>query len=139
MDLEGIWYNELGSKLIIESVNDGKIEGKYETTVGSAQGIYALSGRVEKTAQPQLNQSIGWVVVWDNEMTNNNCVTSWSGQLQEMDGEKVIHAYWMLTIETSSRSNWKSTMIGHDTFKRQFTSSDIINELVNSRNISHPL
>ncbi len=139
MQQSRIWYNELGSKMIIDSVHDGQIEGKYETTVGSAQGIYRYRVELKKITISQRNQSIGWVVVWDNNITNNNCVTSWSGQLQETDGAQVIHAYWVLTIETASRSNWKSTMIGHDTFTRQFTLPSPMNELVNLRNISHPL
>ncbi|NOJ29835.1 MAG: hypothetical protein DA328_06680 [Nitrososphaeraceae archaeon] len=137
--MEGIWYNELGSKMIIDSINDGQIIGNYETTVGSAQGLYTLSGRTEKNVKSQENQSIGWVVVWDNEITNNNCVTSWSGQLQEIEGEEVIHAYWMLTIETVPGSNWKSTLIGYDTFKRTIPTASVINKHVNSRSVSHPL
>jgi len=45
MQLKGTWYNELGSEMILTTVQAGKIEGTYETFVSvCAKGKYVLVG-----------------------------------------------------------------------------------------------
>ena len=103
MSLEGIWYNELGSKVELE-VDDCSIEGTYHTTVGDAQGIYRLVGRTDGQHMGT-NQAVGFVVSWVNEVNGNSfSVTAWSE--------------WLLTTETNPDDDWVSTLVGHDTFRR---------------------
>jgi hypothetical protein len=47
MDLNGDWYNELGSKMTLR-VKGSSITGKYHTAVGDADGIYELGLRPYK-------------------------------------------------------------------------------------------
>ena len=123
MNLNGTWYNELGSKMILET-NGNNIVGTYNTGVGDASGTYKLVGLFNASDEPSL--SIGWVVVWSNEAGNSESVTSWSGQLQPVDGQDTIVATWLLTSETDSDDDWQSTKVGIDRFTKTALSSDSI-------------
>ena len=116
MNIEGKWYNELGSQVDFE-IKGNLLSGKYQTAVGDASGIYLLTGQLN--ASQEVSQALGFVVVWQNEHKDSNSVTSWSGQAQEIDGEDVITTTWLLTSETEADEDWQSTLIGKDVFKRE--------------------
>ncbi|MGH9947223.1 MAG: avidin/streptavidin family protein [Pyrinomonadaceae bacterium] len=115
MRLAGIWYNQLGSKMELV-LKQGNLSGWYETAVGSASGPYVLAGRTDTDDDAARN--VGWVVSWENDKGSSDSVTAWSGELQEIDGEEVISTTWLLTIETTPATNWKSTLVGKDIFTR---------------------
>jgi hypothetical protein len=117
MKLDGVWYNELGSKMVLR-VEAGAITGTYETLVGDARGSYRLVGRTETT--PSASQSVAFVVCWDNETVSNRCCTAWCGQLQlDGRGDETIATTWLLRGDGDATTRWKSTIVGQDLFRRQ--------------------
>lgn len=58
MDISGMWYNQLGSQMIL-TVSGKKLGGTYHTKVGDASGIYELTGL--KDIDNDASTAIGWV------------------------------------------------------------------------------
>jgi len=112
-NLNGIWYNELGSVMTIQT-NGSTIIGTYQTAVGDASGVYNLIGHID--TDNDSSQAVGWVVVWQNKYGSSDSVTTWSGQFQVIDGVPTIVTTWLLTQETNPSDDWRSTLIGQDTF-----------------------
>ena len=122
MPLDGTWYNELNSEMTLsvseDSSNGSIVTGTYQSKVGDAAGIYTLTGITDE-GTGDLTPNIGFAVSWVNPIYgNSNSVTTWSGQVQEINGEEVITTFWLLTQETSPANSWTSTRIGQDTFTR---------------------
>jgi hypothetical protein len=136
MSLTGTWYNELGSEMEL-TVKDGLVTGTYRTAVGDAKGDYPLAGRADITNDTTPN--IGFVVSWENQYANADSVTSWSGQYQILNNEEVITTFWLLTMETNPKLNWRSTLIGQDVFKRTRPTNEQINAKLGIGPVSHPL
>ncbi|WP_259015294.1 avidin/streptavidin family protein [Emticicia fluvialis] len=124
-NLEGVWYNELGSKMTLQ-VLGSNISGTYETKVGDAEGMYNLIGQVD--GQTGNCMAIGWVVVWQNGLMNSDSVTSWSGQFRTDFGDPMIVTTWLLTTETSISNEWQSTIVGKDYFTKILAEEDKITE-----------
>ena len=142
MPLDGTWYNELNSEMILsvsEAPNSGSIvTGTYQSKVGDAAGIYTLTGITDQgtgDATPNLGFTVSWV---NPTYGNTNSVTAWSGQLQEIDGEEVITTFWLLTQETTPANNWKSTLVGHDTFTRTPPTKEQIAARISRGSIPYP-
>jgi Avidin family len=112
-NLNGTWYNELGSLMTIET-NGNVISGTYQTAVGDAKGIYYLVGLTD--TDNAASQAVGWVVVWQNQYGDSGSVTSWSGQYQVVNGVPTIVTTWLLTMETNPQDDWQSTLVGQDVF-----------------------
>lgn len=112
-DLNGTWYNELGSVMKLQT-NGNLISGTYQTAVGDARGIYRLTGLTD--SDDSANQAVGFVVVWQNEYNNSHSVTSWSGQFLVINNTPTILTTWLLTKETNPGDTWRSTLVGQDTF-----------------------
>ena len=87
MDLAGTWFNELGSKMVLD-VNGAAVSGKFETDVGEAKGTYELVGRTETAAND--SQSVAFVVAWQNAKGRTGSCTAWCGQLQKEGRAEVI-------------------------------------------------
>ena len=115
MNLNGKWYNELGSAMTLK-VEGKKITGTYHTTVGDASGTYDLIGQTDTNKDG--SQMVGFVVAWNNQEGNSEAVTAWSGQYQMIDGEEIIMAAWLLTQETAVDDDWKLTVVNKDIFTR---------------------
>lgn len=115
MNIEGVWYNELGSTLTIDSVNDGQITGSYQTAVssGCANGSFQVVGQTDTDSG---GQYVGFVVLWKNAQSTCNSGTTWSGQLQGINGSAMITAFWLLTMEVDPGEEWQSTLVGQDVF-----------------------
>lgn len=142
MPLDGTWYNELNSVMnlsVQEIPNNGSvIAGTYQSQVGAAGGIYTLSGITDEgTGDPTPN--IGFAVSWVNPNNgNSNSVTAWSGQLQVINGEEVITAFWLLTQETNPANNWSSTRIGQDVFTRTQPTEAQVKARLSRGSLPHP-
>src|SRR6266545_2318681 len=138
MQLKGTWYNELGSEMILTTVQAGRVEGTYETFVSEcAKGKYLLIGRTD--TDNDAAENIGFVVSWENENGSCDSVTTWSGEVQtDKDGEEVIRTTWLLTMETAQNANWKSTLIGKDTFTRTKPTKAQIDKILGTRDLPHP-
>ena len=118
MDIKGTWYNELNSTLKIKKVKDGNLTGTYETAVsneGCAQGSFKVAGR---TDTDNGGYAVAFVICWQNDESDCESVTAWSGQAQVIDGEETLTAMWLLTSETPPDKNWTSTLVGKDVFTR---------------------
>lgn len=117
INLVGTWHNELGSTLIIESVQSGVLSGTYETTGASgtcAKGKFRVSG---VTDTEKGGNNIGFAVSWRNDLSNCHSVTAWSGQVLNPGPSQYISAFWLLTVESSQAASWAATHIGLDTFE----------------------
>ena len=112
-----IWYNELDSKMEIESVDTatGVFGGRYCSRVGEAEYWYVLTGR-----QDTDGKTLGWTVNWQNQNPKPvHSVTTWSGQLQYTpSGDPTIITTWLLTSQTDPKDNWGSTQVGFDVFSQ---------------------
>ena len=123
MELNGTWYNELGSFMTLK-VKGPNLSGTYQTAVGDAEGIYELVGRV--VTDEFSSEVLGWVVVWQNEYGNSESVTAWSGQCQTVGGVPTIVSTWLLTSETDPGDDWHSTLVGKDVFTNTQPSAEQI-------------
>jgi hypothetical protein len=137
MTLDGDWYNELGSMMRL-TVTGNQISGTYHTAVGTATGVYELTGRTDTNNSAQ-SRNVGFVVSWENEHGSSDSVTAWSGQRQVIAGQETITTTWLLTIETGPKANWKSTMVGKDVFTRTPPAADKVTLAQQLRGPSHPL
>lgn len=136
MNLAGTWYNQHGSTMVL-TVNGAEVSGTYVTTVGSAQGTYILAGRTD--AGSPHGHNVGFVVSWQNDSGNSHSVTSWSGQLHMIGGKERLTTYWILTIETRSKDEWQSHLVGKDVFLRDAPSPESAAAERAAGSISHPL
>lgn len=118
MNVTGSWYNELGSQMDLNVDNEGSLTGQYWTAVGDAAGRYPIVGWAEPAAGLSGSTAVGWAVLWRNAGRNSHSVTTWSGQYQVINGKDHILALWLLATETSPDDDWKSMLVGADTFQR---------------------
>ncbi|MBN2082402.1 hypothetical protein JW859_09375 [bacterium] len=117
MAIHGVWYNRMGSELHIETDGD-MIYGTYATRGEGGYGDYKVTGRMNN--DPSRNGlAVGFIVVWHNNYINRQCVTSWSGQYQNINGFEEMPMSWVLTQVTDDADNWHSQMIGYDVFLRE--------------------
>ena len=116
MHLNGTWYNTLGSSMKL-AVEGQQVSGTYTTAVGEAQGRYPIVGAID-TESYNKSQAVGLVVIWSNEQGSSHSVTTWSGQLEMIDGQEILRATWLLTRETPPDQDWQSTLVGADIFTR---------------------
>lgn len=126
MKLHGVWWNELGSKMVIEvDPDDPKtFRGLYHTNVGNAQERkYPLLGRCDNRGLD--SKMIAFVVAWNADPPSggdppvNPSVTAWCGQLQMVEHREVIGTTWVLNRLTTPADDWESTLVGMDYFKRK--------------------
>jgi hypothetical protein len=66
-------------------------------------------------------------------------VTGWSGQYQIIDGQETIVAMWLLTIQQRPADDWKSTLVGRDTFTRAAPSPAQVEAYARMYPWSHPV
>ena len=138
MNIEGNWYNGLGSTMVITAVSDGQLVGTYTTAVssdGCAQGSFDLVGLTDTDG---VGDGVAFVVNWINSRSTCYSVTAWSGQAQNINGEDQINAFWLLTVESSSANNWSATHVGQDVFTRSSPSADQVAGMSKLLRRSHP-
>ena len=137
MNINGIWYNELGSSMTL-ATNGKNITGMYQTAVGNASGQYDLVGQIDTNVGS--STAIGFVVMWNNASGSSDCVTVWSGQCQVINGEDIIVTTWLLTGETDPSDDWASTLINKDVFTRAQPAAEVIKKnLAKGVKHSHPV
>jgi avidin family protein len=117
MGLEGTWYNELGSTLVVTEVSGNTVVGTYETaTGGCAVGQFEVLGRTDTDSG---GQTVGFSVTWTNAQSRCESTTSWAGEYQDVGGVEQLTALWLLVMKTTPRAQWSSTLVGEDVFTRQ--------------------
>lgn len=111
--LSGVWFNQLGSRLEMACDDDGRLTGTFESSVSGARGRHALSGYADPHPADETG-AIGFTVSW----SPGHAVTVWSGHYH--GGRQEIAATWLLTTGGPfGPEAWRSTVIGHDVFRRQ--------------------
>ena len=109
-NLVGTWVNELGSRMQIDSVDDGLISGTYWSKVSAEDDPVCgdLTGMVA-------GDTIGFAVNWQPTFDS---VTSWSGKLLATDqGYPYIFTLWHLSHDVGDGAVWwQSFLAGSDTF-----------------------
>jgi len=138
--LQGNWYNELGSELVIGPPDPvtGAVVGTYQTGVstgGCAKGVFALAGRSDILFG---GQTVGWTVSWFNGPSNCGSTSSWAGNYQDNDGNQTITAFWLLAAHIEPGQGWASTLIGEDVFTRQAPTQEQIASALRRKRHAHP-
>lgn len=121
MDIQGVWYNELGSNLVVKASGQ-LLAGSYESAVGSSQGVYQMSGMIDPVQTS--GQTFGMVVVWNNSTSDLQSTTTWCGQLQMINGQETLTTMWLLNQASAPSENWESMLIGQDVFTRNQPSGE---------------
>ena len=113
--ITGTWYNQLGSTMVVTAHPDGTLIGTYESAVGNAENRYALVGRYDTAPVAGSGTALGWSVAWRNEFRNAHSATTWSGQFFGGTSPRIT-TKWLLTSGTTPADEWRSTLVGADTF-----------------------
>jgi hypothetical protein len=136
MGISGYWYNELNSQMELTQ-SGGDVWGTYYTAVGTASGLYTLTGQVD--ANPySYSQALGWAVAWNSAYVNAHSATAWSGQYQTIGGKEEIVAFWLLTSEQIEENDWEATLVGKDVFTRDPPSPEDVEKARVKIAKSHP-
>ena len=117
-DLHGIWYNDVGSEVILNQTEYGVITGEYRTAVererGSAGATHSLVYGSSAYGNP--NTTFSLIVVWRGGAS----VTGWIGQRHICENNTaILEMSWLLRSKVDSCDDvWKSTMFGVNSFTR---------------------
>jgi len=112
--LHGTWLNALKSRLALEHDENGFLEGSYSTVDDQLAGKeHALVGFCDFDGALGA-ATIGFVVRWPSD----HSVTVWSGRYSPASDE--ITTTWLLSYPGLAENSpeWRSTLVGHDTFVR---------------------
>lgn len=138
MDIQGTWFNELGSTMVLRPVSRGQFSGDYRTAVSAtacARGVFRITRR---SATDIGGDTLGFVVSWNNRGSVCKSVAAWSGQAQTINGVDQINAFWLLTVESNPDMNWYATHVGQDVFTRTRPTDEVIERNLQSVRQSHP-
>ena len=130
LEAQSTWYNELGSKMILNIDGNGGLLGQYYSAVGTAPASEILSGRYTLHGP----STIGWAVAWSKV----NATTSWSGQIILINNIPTIVTTWLLTSQTSETDEWESTLTDQDVFTTTPPTEEQMAEAKIRRGKSHP-
>lgn len=116
-NLNGNWYNTLGSEMILKQRSDNVIEGEYRTAVERETGAAGNShSKVFGIGQLGSSSStFSFFVVWNN----GSSVTGWVGQCHICGENKteIIESTWLLRKQVKKvEDNWSSTLYSEDSF-----------------------
>lgn len=132
MGVIGTWYNELGSTMALQQTGvAGQLTGTYESGVGTS-GQFGVTGSYD-TAE----NTLGFVVTWNNGITNRASTTTWCGQYFD-DGAETLVTTWLLCETTEETDTWQSTLVGQDQFFRTQPSPAEIEAKRKLRAPAHP-
>ncbi len=111
--LDGTWVNQLGSEVTFTADALGGLRGEYCGGAGALAGHrYPIIGSFQPDPLAG-NVPVAFMVRWSEA----HCLTTWCGHYLA-DGEE-IHTTWLMSSEGEQGDEWKSTLIGHDVFRRR--------------------
>ncbi len=114
----GKWINEFGSIMTITSAENGVLSGTYGSHTG-ATGNYTVVGAYD-TQPDGISQTLAFAISWrDNSAPYDpsfHWVSAFSGQLQSINGTPTITTTYLLQKNTTSSTNWESTIVATATF-----------------------
>jgi hypothetical protein len=113
--VRGSWHNQLGSRLYLVVDESGTLTGNYRSGTGPLAGNdYPLNGSCDPRPAA-FPLALGFVVDWREV----HGVTAWVGHY--FPEEDLIRTTWIMATETNPQDDWKSTVIGHDVFQRDWS------------------
>ena len=115
------FQNELGSRMELTLHDDGSLTGLYTTAVGNVppSAWYRLYGGYDAvTLNSKKMGTIGFVVSWQNGVSNSSSTTSWNGIYDNARAVPEIRTMWLLTSYATPQDEWGSTRIKHDKFRQ---------------------
>ena len=104
----GTWHNQHGSEIRIWVDPTGMISGKFNSGVGAdTNDEFRLTGFAR-----------GNLIAFCVEFGKYDCITSWTGQLDQSEHKNHIEMMWYMTANSRAQenANWRSTFAGSDTF-----------------------
>jgi hypothetical protein len=133
MPIGGVWYNELGSTMILQQdvPAQGLLTGTYQSGVGTS-GLFGLVGSYDAN-----ENTLGFAVTWNNGTVDRASTTTWCGQYFNIGGETLI-TMWLLCETTAETNTWQSTLVGQDQFSRTPPSAEEIDAKRALRAPAHP-
>ena len=116
MDIRGLWRNQNGSILAIDSVDDGRFTGTFVSTKGRAaqDRSYTVHGLIN-------GEVLAFAVDFRNEEANLGSISNFTGRL---DGD-TMHTVWVLArqFEDAGRTKptqpWNAFLVNADRFTRE--------------------
>jgi hypothetical protein len=113
VNFEGVWVNELKSKMTLSVDVGGKVTGKYETGVGAPPSSEQFD---------LVGFASGDLISFTVNFGEYDSLTSWVGQLTEETAGPVIKTMWLLAKNVSDPDEpaklWGSVLTGYDNFTR---------------------
>ncbi|HEY0858759.1 MAG TPA: avidin/streptavidin family protein [Albitalea sp.] len=110
--VSGRWTNEYGSVADLQ-VDGERVFGTYTSAVGSSAG--ALSGPISGFVRGDI---VAFSVLWPPHMRS---ITSWVGQVVEVNGAPELRALWHLVADIPDAEEaaglWATVHAGADTFR----------------------
>lgn len=110
--LEGVWKNQLGSRLRLTVGEDGSLAGTYESAVGGTRLPQPVVGKWEDGV-PGGEVVVGFVVRWPAA----GSLAAWVGTFDHRVDH--IRASWLLVEGRPATDTWGATRTGEDEFRRQ--------------------
>ncbi|XP_028402777.1 uncharacterized protein LOC114525591 [Dendronephthya gigantea] len=117
-NLNGTWYNDLGSEIILNQTENGIIKGEFRTAVerkkGSAGKSHSLVYGFGTYGKP--NTTFSLVVIWRSGAS----VTGWVGECHFCtNNTAMLQMNWLLRSKVDNCNDvWRSTYYGENTFTR---------------------
>ena len=117
-NVSGIWYNDLGSEIILNQTENGIITGEFRTAVerkkGAAGGSHSLVYGSGMYGKP--NTTFSLIIVWRGGAS----VTGWVGECHFCtNNTAVLQTNWLLRSKIDKCDDaWKSTLYGENIFTR---------------------
>lgn len=107
------WINELGSVLVIDSIDErGVVFGEYRSSSGVDGRVFALSGFVNSDAATG-RLAISFAVRWDGYSS----ITSWTGFLDHDEQGTYLKTLWHL-VRPGEQEPWERIITNSSTFRQ---------------------
>lgn len=120
MDIDGVWENQNGSRLLVAESDRHTFSGEFFSEKGRAE-----RGKGYPVKGVHNGELMSFLVDFRDEHANLAAVTSFSGRLATTpEGRRVLHTMWTLArqYEDSERSRptqpWNSFLINSDVFTK---------------------
>ena len=112
-EVTGIWTNELGSQLVIDSVGEsGDLYGEYRSSSGVDGKVFPLQGWINKKLESP-SMAIAFNVHWGEY----GSITSWTGYLDEDTQGYYIKTLWHL-VRPTEKQPWERIISNASTFRK---------------------
>ncbi|MGF1766835.1 pepsin-like aspartyl protease [Enterovibrio makurazakiensis] len=126
LTLEGTWQNEFGSLMTLKQTENNGITclftGSYTSHTGET-GAYQVNA-VSDALPTENGLTVSINVLWKNLAPDakpseyDHALSSFTGQLQLVNGDAVINTTYLLVSNTAPADDWGATIIDKSTFRR---------------------